>query len=154
MSTAVVAALAVWVAFQVLMPFRHLAIAGNVHWTEEGHDFSWHMKLRDKESDIEFVVVADGQRISIDNDDYLTSRQERKMGSRPHLMVQYADFLEGEFESLGFDEVEVYAVEAWASLNGREYQRFIDPEFDLTTASIPWIGHADWILPLETPLDS
>ncbi len=141
-------ALAVWVAFQVLMPFRHLAIAGNVHWTEEGHDFSWHMKLRDKDADGDFVVIADGEVFYLDDEEYLTDRQENKMEARPHLMVQYADFLEEEFQSFGYTEVEVYA-EVWASLNGREEQLLIDPTFDLTTASIPWFGHAEWIYPLD-----
>ncbi|MGI9646492.1 MAG: HTTM domain-containing protein [Ilumatobacteraceae bacterium] len=141
-------ALAAWVAYQVLMPMRHLAIAGNVHWTEEGHDFSWHMKLRDKDADADFVVIADGEEFYLDDEEYLTDRQENKMEARPHLMVQYADFLEEEFQSFGYTEVEVYA-EVWASLNGREEQLLIDPTFDLTTASIPWFGHAEWIYPLD-----
>ena len=45
------ALLGVWVAVQVLIPLRHFALPGNVHWTEEGHNFSWHTKLRDKDSD-------------------------------------------------------------------------------------------------------
>jgi hypothetical protein len=39
------------VAFQTLVPFRHLLYPGNVSWTEEGHRFAWHMKLRSKVAD-------------------------------------------------------------------------------------------------------
>ncbi len=45
--------LAVWVAFQTLVPFRHWLYPGNVSWTEEGHRFAWHMKLRSKKVDAE-----------------------------------------------------------------------------------------------------
>ncbi len=142
--------LAAWVAIQVLVPLRHYVTPGNVHWTEEGHDFSWHMKLRDKDADAVFYVGADGDVFEIDTDDYLNSRQESKMESRPHLMVQFAHHLEDEFEALGYSNVEVY-VDAFASLNGRDPQRFIDPTFDLTSTETPWWGHADWILPLDPP---
>ncbi len=40
--------LAVWVGVQCLFPLRHWLYPGNVSWTEEGHRFAWHMKLRDK----------------------------------------------------------------------------------------------------------
>jgi hypothetical protein len=56
--------LAVWVAFQTLVPFRHLLYPGNVSWTEEGHRFAWHMKLRSKVAS-EFALTAtdaDGTR--------------------------------------------------------------------------------------------
>ncbi len=147
----VVALLALWVAVQVLVPLRHLVVPGDVHWTEEGHNYAWHMKLRDKDADAEFIAVVDGVDVPIDDAELLTERQERKMEARPHMMVQYAHYIEDLFEVQGYAEVEVY-VDAWASLNGREFQRFIDPEFDLTTQRYPWIGHRDWILRLETPL--
>ena len=147
-SSPALALLGAWVGLQVVVPLRHFLIPSNVHWSEEGHDFAWHMKLRDKEADAAFVVVADGVRFEIDNDDYLTARQESKMSARPHLMLQYADFLEDEFEELGYEHVAVYA-DAWASLNGREFQQFIDPAVDLTIANIPWLGHAEWVLPLD-----
>ena len=48
---ALVAVLGLFVASNVLVPLRHFAYPGEVHWTEEGHRFAWHMKLRDKEAD-------------------------------------------------------------------------------------------------------
>ena len=39
---------ACWMTVQIAMPLRHLLIPGNVNWTEEGHRFSWRMKLRTK----------------------------------------------------------------------------------------------------------
>jgi len=51
------ALLGLWVAFQTLVPFRHFLYPGNVSWTEEGHRFAWHMKLRSKTAH-EFRLIA------------------------------------------------------------------------------------------------
>ena len=41
------------------MPLRHYAYPGNVSWTEEGHQFSWRMMLRDKYTEhIEFIAFS------------------------------------------------------------------------------------------------
>ncbi len=42
--------IALWLAFQVLFPLRHLLYPGNSGWTDEGQRFAWQMKLRDKHS--------------------------------------------------------------------------------------------------------
>lgn len=41
--------LRVFVALQVFLPLRHWLIPGNVHWTEEGHRYAWHMNCVAKE---------------------------------------------------------------------------------------------------------
>lgn len=146
--------LAIWIAIQIVVPLRHMAIPGVVHWTEEGHRWAWHMKLRDKDSVAQFTVLdpATGEAWQIDNGDYLTSRQQRKMASRPDMVVQYAHYLEDLWQDEGYDDVAVRA-EVWASLNGREAQRLVDPEQDLTEVRYPWWPPADWIVPLQTSLD-
>ncbi len=149
----ILALLGVWVAFQVLLPLRHFAIPGKVSWTEEGHNFAWHMKLRDKDSSGFFVVTdpASGKTWEVDSRDYLNRRQERKMTSRPHMMIQFANYLEERMRREGYEDVEVRA-HIFASLNGRESQQLVDPQVDLTKVPYPWFGHADWIIHLEVPL--
>ena len=61
-SRVVLAVLAVYVAVQLLVPLRHLLYPGDVAWTEEGHRFSWRMKLREKEQTLEFLVTAPSTR--------------------------------------------------------------------------------------------
>ncbi len=51
-----VSLIAVWLAFQVLFPLRHLLYPGTPSWTEEGHRFAWQMKLRDKHGTITFIL--------------------------------------------------------------------------------------------------
>ena len=36
----------VWFTLQVVIPLRHFVIPGAVSWTEEGHNFSWHLEAR------------------------------------------------------------------------------------------------------------
>jgi len=60
-------AIFVWFSVQLLLPLRHLAIAGNVHWTDEGSRFSWHMMLRHKEPGYVEFRVEDPALISQDS---------------------------------------------------------------------------------------
>ena len=145
--------LVVWVAFQLLMPLRHFAIPGKVHWTEEGHNFAWHMKLRDKDSSGFFVVTdpVSGNTSEVDPGDFLNSRQERKMTSRSQMIVQFAHHLESLLRDAGYEDVEIRAT-IYASLNGRDSLLLVDPEVDLTEVAYRWFGHADWINRLQVPL--
>lgn len=144
-------AIGAWVAFQLLFPLRHFAYPGNVSWTEEGHDFAWHQKLRDKQCDADFTVFdrATGDRWEIRWRRYLTGRQQRKMSGRPHMLLEFAHFLAREFSNEGTRSVEV-TVRAGCELNGRPWQLLVDPEVDL--AREPRDPRPKrWILPLETP---
>ena len=151
--TALVGGLALYLAVQVLMPLRHFAIPGNVSWTEEGHRFSWHMKLRDKEAQTQFEVFDEGKQLGFaDPGRYLTDWQWEEMSSRPDMILQFAQLVERDARRQGLGDVEVRA-NVLASLNGREEQPLIDPKADLTKKSRPGLlGHADWVEPLRTPL--
>jgi len=144
--------LVIWISVQVLLPFRHLAIPGNVHWTEEGHRWSWHMKLRSKTGEGIYTVKdkATGETQIIEPSVYLTERQERKMSGNPYLIWQFCQYIEEDYAKHGF-EVEVYA-NVIASLNGRNFQQLIDPTVDLAAIPGPIIPHSPWIIPLTTPL--
>ena len=149
----ILAALAIFAAIQVFLPLRHWLIPGNVHWTEGGHKYSWHMKLRSKYGDTTFMLEnkANKERVVVDLRGYLEDWQIDDMHGMPHMIWQFAQYLKEEYAQSGLD-VAVY-VEALASLNGREPQYIIDPNVDLTTVSRPWKGHAWWYEQLETPLD-
>lgn len=150
-----VTALSVWVIIQTALPLRHFFIPGNVHWTEEGHNYSWHMKLRDKESRGFFIIkdIDTGEEKTVYPQDYLTHVQAKKMLSRPHMIVPFAHFLAERFRKEGYANVEVRA-RIMASLNGRTHQLLIDPEVDLSKIPYPWWGPAGWIMPLEVPLET
>jgi len=142
-------ALGIYVAWQVLMPFRHLLIPGEVHWTEEGHNFSWHMKLRDKRSKGYFYVKdleSDKKEWKIKDKRYLSARQRSKMRARPQMILQYAHHLKAMYEKEGYKNVQVRA-ELNCSLNGRPRQLLVDPFANLAAIE-KYEMPAKWINPL------
>ena len=145
--------LAAFCALQVLLPFRHLLIPGNVHWTEGGHRYAWHMKLRGKAGSTVFYVKnkANGESVEVNMRGYIERWQESKMAGKPYMIWEFAQHLKKEHALMGLD-VGVY-VSAYASLNGRQYQELIDPNVDLAAVPRPTWGHASWIRPLTTPLE-
>ena len=147
----IVCLLLIWVVFHLLIPFRHLFVPGSVHWTEQGHRYAWHMKLRTKLSKGYYIVKdkKTGNITKVNPRDFLTKRQFSKVGDRPYLVWQFCQMLKEEYAKYGFD-VAVYA-NIQATLNGRKYQQLIDSTVDLTSVPRP-IFPADWIVPLTTPL--
>jgi hypothetical protein len=145
--------LAAYLVVQVVLPLRHYLYPGNVSWTEEGHNFSWHMKLRTKDGEAVFTVThpTSGQTWTIKPEDYLKSHQLTKMITKPDLIVQFSHFLAEEKRREGYENVEVRA-RVLVSLNGREPQLLIDPNVDLAKEEMSVLP-ARWIVPLTTPLE-
>ena len=146
----VLAFLAVWLGFQLLVPFRHFVYGGNVDWTERGHRFSWRMKLRDKRGDVQFVAIDSASRRAFPLGDLgaaVSPAQRRMMEHDPEMMRQLAHFLAARLREVGRGDLEVHAITA-ISFNGRPKQHLVDPAVDL--AHLP--GSADpasWIEPLR-----
>jgi vitamin K-dependent gamma-carboxylase len=149
---AVAALLTTYLAVQLILPLRHYAYPGNVSWTEEGHNFSWHMKLRAKKADAIFTIThpASGQTWTIDPKEHLEPRQVAKMATHPDMILQFSHYLAEWKRREGFENVEVRA-RVMASLNGRKPQLLIDPTANLTKERLSLLP-ARWILPLTEPL--
>lgn len=135
---------------QLLLPLRHHLYPGDVNWTEEGHRFSWRMKLRDKSATLRFVANADTTSLDIDPDDYLEPWQIEEMSSRPDMILQFVHHVAGDLYDQGYRTVEIFA---WvrASLNGRKAQLLIDPSVDLARQP-ETLGRSLWIRPLVEKL--
>lgn len=147
--------LVAYLSWQVLMPFRHLLYPGSVHWTEEGHRFSWHMKLREKRANVQFFATdpRTGRTWEIDQTKYLSSQQRSHVGRWPDMCLQFAHFMAEELRKEGYPDIEIRA-KGTASLNGRRYQPLIDPNVDLVKEKrVAW-PPASWIVPLREPLPS
>jgi vitamin K-dependent gamma-carboxylase len=144
-----VSAFIVHVLFQAGFPLRHFFYPNYVSWSEEGHNFSWHMKLRSKSGTAKFIVKdpTTGAQELILPERYLSKRQISKMVTRPYLILQFAHYLRDKFTKPGEVPVEVYA-ETSIRLNGRKAQRMIDPDVDLSAVEIKETGN-DWVLPLR-----
>jgi hypothetical protein len=145
-------ALCIHLAFQALFPLRHFLYPSYVGWSEEGHNFSWHMKLRDKNGKAVFRLrdPDTGKTVQINSERYLTQRQIDKIANRPYLMLQFAHFLRDRYTRAHERPAEIY-VDSWVSINGREAQRLIDPRVNLASVSMKEFGNT-WILPLRQPV--
>jgi vitamin K-dependent gamma-carboxylase len=139
-----------YVAFQVVMPFRYLAYGGNVLWHEQGMRFSWRVMLRAKGGTVSFLVKVPQQerKVLVDPKAYLTSFQENEMVGQPDLILQMAHHIGQEYEARGKRPVEVYAT-ADISLNGRRAAPLLDPSVNLMKVR-DGLAPASWILPAPT----
>jgi hypothetical protein len=146
--------LAAYLTVQLSFPLRHYLYPGNVSWTEEGHNFAWHMKLRTKVGEAVFTVThpGSGQTWTIKPEDYLKPHQLMKVITKPDLILLFGQHLAEEKRREGYDDVEVRA-RVMVSLNGRQPQLLLDPNVDLTKEQVSLLP-ARWIVPLTTPLGS
>ena len=145
--------LGMFLVYNVLMPMRPLVYPGPVAWTEEGHRFSWRMKLRDKEARVDFQVLDPdtGRSWQVNPVIWLTHRQLEKMANRPDMILQFAHHLDRVWQEKYRVLNPVVTALTECSLNYRSLAELIDPERDLS--AIPRsLQPADWILPLDPAL--
>lgn len=157
--------LALFLLVQLLLPLRHFLYPGDPSWTEEGHRYAWHMKLREKQTRLKAFYVenrASGERVYLHRQEagalpvsrmgsWLTERQTRKMCARPYILRQFARRIAPEIAAEngwpGDAEIGVHA-HISASLNARPWQDYILPKHDLT--EVPWgLGHTPWFEKLQ-----
>ena len=153
MEKPVLALLGIFLVYNILMPMRPLVYPGPVAWTEEGHRFSWRMKLRDKEARVEFRVLDPdtGKKWRVNPAIWLTRRQFEKMPARPDMILQFANHLDKVWQEKYRVSEPVVTALAMCSLNYRELALLVDPERDLT--EIPHsLKPANWIRPLDSAL--
>ncbi len=144
----IIPVLVIFFTIQLLLPWRYLAYPGELFWTEEGYRFSWRVMLMEKMGNTQFKIVdGSGQSFYVQNDDFLTSFQEKQMSFQPDFILEYAHFLGDHYSSQGYKNVEVY-VDCYAALNGRTSRRLIEPKANLYQIKDSF-QHKDWILPLE-----
>lgn len=137
---------ALFLAFQLVFPFRYLLYPGELFWTEEGYRFSWRVMLMEKAGYARFIVTdsKNGKSIYVNNNDFLSRFQEKQMAFQPDFILEYAHFLHDHYAAQGMADPKVN-VESYVALNGRLSTLYIDPKTDL--AHIPEsFNHKDWIL--------
>ncbi|HEY8516533.1 MAG TPA: HTTM domain-containing protein [Candidatus Binatia bacterium] len=146
--------LGLYLTVQTLLPLRHFLYPGNVSWTEEGHRFSWHMKLRSKRGKLKVLVTdpSTGRTWKADLGEDLTPRQMTKMAARPDMIFQYVHYLRDKLERQGIRNP-IIKVDSRMSLNRRPYQHAIDPNVDLAKEPKLLLAHAPWLVQLDESLE-
>jgi hypothetical protein len=146
------ALLHLYVLAQLLVPLRHWLYPGEVSWTEEGHRFSWHMKLRKKDGEMTIDVIdpASGRRWQIDPAADLRDRQIRKLHTFPDIVLQYVHYKRDELRAQGIRDP-IITVDWRCSLNGAPPQPLIDSTVNLANEPES-IWPARWIVRDRAPL--
>ena len=149
-SRGAIAFVAIYLSIQALVPFRHWWFPGNVSWTEEGHLFSWHMKLRDKNGRLRIYVTnpQNGLTTEWDPRTEINKFQYGKMVHRPQFIYQYLQHVRDEAIRQGNTDP-IIKVDSRMSLNGRPYQTALDPNVDFAKAKMKFFAADEWILPLD-----
>lgn len=126
--------------FHLLIPLRHFLYPGDPSWTEDGHQFSWRMKLRSKSGQTVFYVVDKvSKKINVVFPrSFLTEKQNRDLNGKPDSILQFAHFLKNRFGN-----VSVYS-SSQVSLNGRPPIEMIRRDVDLAQEERK-IGPYTWI---------
>ena len=145
---AILVCFALW---QLLFPLRHYLYPGDVTWTEEGHKYSWRMKLRDKDGWVRFRIVdrRSGHGLEVNLSQWLSLDQQDEMSGRPRLILQGAHLIR-DFGPVPPDQVAVF-VDSCVALNQRPCQPLVDPHVDLARVQYG-IRPAPWILPPDPDL--
>ncbi len=143
---------ALFFLFQLVFPFRFLAYPGKLFWTEQGYRFSWRVMLMEKAGYATFHITnpENGRSWEVNNYDYLTPNQEKMMSTQADMIIQFAHFLEKEYQSKGILNP-IITVECYATLNGSPAQLLIDPTLDLTKVNDTF-APKKWILPFNPNL--
>lgn len=141
--------LALFMAFQLIFPFRYMLYPDELFWTEEGFRFSWRVMLMEKAGYTQFYVIDSKtkRKTYIDNSRFLTPFQEKQMSFQPDFILQYAHYLHDYYKETGINEP-IVKVDSYVALNGRLSKRYIDPNIDLAK-EYESFQHKTWILPFN-----
>ena len=138
----------VFFAIQILLPLRSMFYPGNIMWHEQGYRFSWRVMLMEKIGYTTFKIEKeDGKYFYVDNQDHLTSYQEKQMSFQPDFILEYAHYLGEYYNQQGLKNIKVFA-ESYVSLNGRKSQKYIDPNINLLEVEESF-KNKTWIMPLK-----
>ncbi len=146
---AVLVCIAVYLAFQLLFPLRHLLYAGNTSWTAKASKWAWRMKIHNKEPDIKFYVKippADTLQRVYDNQ-LINNMQSYYMADDPAMLLQFANFIESQVKKEGYSNVQVFA-SAKVSLNGRPFYPVVDSTVNLLSLKHNKFAADTWIISL------
>ncbi|GAB3705584.1 HTTM domain-containing protein [Spirosoma flavus] len=140
--------LGIFFVAQLLIPLRYLLYPGELFWTEQGYRFSWRVMLMEKAGYAQFTVKDNaGNRVIVNNNDFLTTLQEKMMSTQPDMLLQYAHFLRDHYARHGFQRPQVY-VDSYVALNGRMGKPLVDPNTNLANEQESFQPKA-WITPLN-----
>ena len=109
----------IYFIIQIGLPVRHFFFKDDVLWTEEGHRLSWRMMLRSRGGTVTFTTVnkETGEKNRIDLNNYLSKKQQSRIGGYPDFIWQFAQHIKRLKAAQG-EDVAIY-VRCRVRINGR-----------------------------------
>lgn len=137
-----------FVAFQLLFPFRYLFFTNNPEWSGVASRFAWRMKMQTRNLESFKMTVQDlpnGTPQDVDYKAFLSVNQQKKIFEDPYNVVQLGQYIAAEARRRGLKNPSVRA-EVEVSFNGRAPQLMIKPEVPLEQVSISPFENQYWLM--------
>jgi len=139
-----------YLAFQLLFPFRHLLYPGHVDWTGEGQRFAWRMKIMLKEADIDFFIKDnEGNKYPVEVAKMLSPKQYNNLIYYPDLIPPIAQALQKEALKKGITTPQVVADFKVKFMGVHPAQPIVSPDADLSRVRNHPFRHSQWLKHLE-----
>lgn len=142
--------LGLFIAFQLLFPFRQFLYQGNPSWTGEGQFFAWRMMLVDTLDGIKFKIkdAEDPEYYEVAVEEYMLFNQFRKVTRTPRALLQFTHHLRDVMLKGGAKDP-VVKMEIYRSVNGRPYALLADSTLNYAKVKNDPFSSSKWIMPFN-----
>jgi len=139
--------LGVYLAWQLLLPFRHWTTPGWTSWHQDGHLFAWRMMLVQKKVQMLFEArhPETGETRYAPPEDYLNVPQFKQLARNPDMVLQFTHHLKRLIQQNAQFTPEIL-VTIRVAINGREFVDLVRPDFDLGKVR-PFTPAHQWVIP-------
>ncbi|MCB1143114.1 MAG: HTTM domain-containing protein [Leptospiraceae bacterium] len=138
----------IYVFLQITLPFRHFFYPGNLLWTEEGFNFSWHIMACQKNGTYQFYAKSNttGEKTPLNYDYLLSDRQLGQLKTDHYMIWLFAKEIYKREMEKGREDFHI-TVDHYVSLNGKKAVPIIDPNTRINEVNFNILSHNSWILP-------
>lgn len=143
--------LIIYLALQLLIPFRYWTIGKDVDWTGQASFFAWRMKSYTKQCSIRFYYQSNANE---PKKEYFMGRtintmQINQMAQHANMIHQFVQHIKKDLNRKEGLNNPIITANVLIAFNGRKPQNFIDPNFNLTEAKYSHFERLSWVLPLK-----
>ncbi|MFM2195767.1 MAG: hypothetical protein RL092_1367 [Bacteroidota bacterium] len=143
--------LVVYLALQLLIPFRYWLIGKDVDWTGQASFFAWRMKSYTKQCSIRFYYQSNANEPKKEffMGRTINTMQINQMAQHANMIYQFVQYIKKDLKKKEEIDNPIIKADVLISFNGRKPQNFIDPNFNLANAEYNYFERPSWVLALK-----